>query len=272
MRLQRIKPFIWGFRTRWEGRGLTLPSYGRRREALTQAAGRQGLPEPPKPPGTHKCLPLKNPAGKADEQRPTDSPTGRAPPRGSLTRHLAGAAARVEAASGGLLARAVPGALGAGAAPGAGWRPGGREQRAVQRQGQRRRLLASARLSLGAAVGGQGVLRPLSGPLLPPPSPLRLPRPRARLAGSRPAPAGWVPQVAGEGRSAPARAPCGPLVSTRRRGHAVSSAGAGWEQGWGGAGRRAWAGRPPPSRPPPKHSPGSCRLPSRNETPKYRKT
>lgn len=123
--------------------------------------------------------------------------------------------------SAGSVLRAVSGAPGAGAAAGGlgGVRASGsRGPRAGARcspaQGQRRRLLAGVRLSQVAAVGGRGVLRPHSGPLLPPPRAPRGFAPRTRPAGSR----RWQPRRAPI-RGAPA------ACCTRVRGGADTQSG-----------------------------------------------
>lgn len=136
--------------------------------------------------------------GKADEPRPTE--TRRSPPHQGFThtapRRAAARPSRVGTAAGPTRHRRSLRSRGR-RCPGAGWRQGGWELRprpersAVQLQGQRRRLLASGRLSQVAAFGGRGVLRPRSGLLLPPPKLPRPPRapcgfaPSTRLVGPR---------------------------------------------------------------------------------------
>lgn len=171
-----------------------------------------------KPPVTPRFLPLKNPKGKADEPRPTDTRAGRPPPRCSLTQHIAGAAARpspVGTAAGPGRHPALGGPRSSGGRRSASGRPGA-ERSAVQLQGQRRRLLASVLLARVAAFGGRGVLWPNSRLWAPPPAAAAAPAARS-LRVRAPHQAARAPQVAAEGRSALGRALCGPRANPGRR-------------------------------------------------------
>lgn len=181
-----------------------------------------------KSPVTPRFMPLKNPKGKADEPRPTDTQRSPTSQVFTYTAHRRG----------GCVPNAPRDGRGAGEASGIGRLrallgrspkppPGGRrlasgrrgaERSAVRLQSQRRRLLA--RLTQVAAFGGRGVLWHGSGLWAPPPAAVvAAAAPAARSSRVRaPNQASRAPQVATQGCSAPARALCGPHASTGLRG------------------------------------------------------
>lgn len=231
-----------GLRTRWKGRGLTLLNGQTDVRLYPRQLAPRGLLEF-KPPATPSFLPLKNPKGKADEPRPTDTHAGRPPPRCSLTQHIARRPSGRRRGRGGIrrwagcVPWAVPEAPGAVAARrGAGWRQGGRVRSGAQSSCKgsgaafplARGSLKWQHLEDGVSFGPAPGSGPLLPPSPPPPRPPRAPRGFAPLPRP-PGPAGGSRKALGAG-ARPLRAA---RESWAPETAAVTSAGSRYEAGAG---------------------------------------